>query len=162
MNAKPIPQGYEGATPYLICKNAKAAIKFYKKAFGATLVYQLHMPDGKVGHAEVRIAGGVVMLADEFPEWKCLSPVTIGGSGSSTLIYVQDVDALFQRAVAAGARVLQPLENAFYGDRTCKLEDPSGHAWMFSTRIEDVPPDQMQLRLHAMCQQGASTPPDKA
>jgi PhnB protein len=162
MQAKPIPQGYEGATPYLICKDAKVEIEFCQKAFGATLLFQLDMPDGKVGHAELKVAGGLVMLADEFPEWKCLSPATIGGSGSSTMIYVEDVDALFQQAVAAGAKVLQPLENHFYGDRTCKLEDPSGHAWMFSTHIEDVPPDQMQLRLSAMCQEGAFTPPDKA
>lgn len=156
MKAKPIPQGYEGATPYLICKDAKAAIEFYKKAFGAILEYQLHMPDGKVGHAEIEIAGGTVMLADEFPDWKCLSPATIGGTGSSTMIYVEDVDALFQQAVAAGATVLQPLTNHFYGDRTCKLEDPSGHAWMFATHIEDVSPEQMQLRLNAMCQQAIS------
>lgn len=155
MKAKPIPQGYEGATPYLVCKDAKVAIEFYKAAFGARLVYQLHMPDGKVGHAEMKVGGGLVMLADEFPEWKCLSPVTIGGSGSSTLIYVEDVDAFFQKAVAAGAKVLQPLEDAFYGDRTCKLEDPSGHAWTFSTRMEDVSPEEMQRRLNAMCQQQA-------
>ena len=152
MQARPIPQGYEGATPYLICKDTKEEIEFCKTAYGATLLYQLFMPDGRVGHAELKIAGGTVMLADEFPEWKCLSPATIGGSGSFTLIYVEDVDALFQRAVDAGAKVVQSLENQFYGDRSCKLQDPSGHVWMFATRIEDVPPEQMQLRLNAMCQ----------
>ncbi len=153
MSTQPIPSGYEGATPYLVCSDAAALIDFYKEAFGATEIYRLHMPDGKIGHAEIRIGGGLVMLADEFPSWNCLSPKTIGGSGSSTLIYVEDVDAFCAKAVAAGAKILQPLETHFYGDRSCKLEDPSGHAWMFSTHVEDVSPEEMQRRLQAMCQE---------
>lgn len=150
MSTNPIPSGYEGTVPYLICNDAAALLDFYKTAFGAEEIYRLHMPDGKIGHAEVRIAGGLVMLADEFPTWQCLSPKTIGGSGSSTHIYVENVDAFAEKAIAAGARVLQPLQTHFYGDRGCKLEDPSGHAWMFSTRVEDVSPEEMQRRLQSM------------
>lgn len=141
--ASPIPAGYEGATPYLVCKDAAAALDFYKEAFGARELFRMPMPGGKIGHAEIEIGAAKIMLADEFPEWNCFSPATIGGTGSSTLIYVEDVDALVARAQAAGAKVLMAPEDQFYGDRSSKLEDPSGHWWMFSTRIEDLSPEEM-------------------
>ena len=107
-------------------------------------------PDGKIGHAEIQIAGARIMLSDEFPDWGCLSPSTIGGSSTTIMIYVAEVDPFIERAVSAGAKVLQPLTDQFYGDRSCKLQDPSGHVWMFATHKEDVPPDELQRRAEAM------------
>jgi PhnB protein len=138
MKAKPIPAGYEGATPYLYCRNAASAMEFYKKAFGATEVMHMPMPGGKIGHAEMKIGGATFMLADEFPEHGVLGPQSIGGSPVTVLIYVTDVDALVARAIAAGAKVVSPLADQFYGDRNCKMTDPFGHSWMFATRQEDV------------------------
>lgn len=154
MPLKSIPEGYEGATPYLCCKDAAEVLEFYKKAFAAKEVMRLTMPDGKVGHAEVQIAGGKIMLSDEFPDWGCLSPATLGGSPNSVLIYVEDVDAFAERAIAAGAKVLMPVSDQFYGDRSCKLQDPSGHAWLFASRIEEISPEEMQKRVTAMGQEG--------
>ncbi len=150
MPAKPIPDGYEGATPYLCCKDAANALEFYKTAFGAKELMRMPMPDGKVGHAEIQIGGARIMLADEFPDWGCLSPSSIGGSATSVMIYFEDVDAVVERAVAGGAKVLQPVTDQFYGDRSCKLEDPSGHTWMFATHKEDVDPDELKRRADAM------------
>ena len=159
MSLKPIPDGYEGATPYLCCKDAANVLAFYEKAFGARELMRLIMPDGKVGHAEIQVAGGKVMLSDEFPEWGCLSPTTLGGSPNSVMIYVEDVDAFAERAIAAGAKVLMPVSNQFYGDRSCKLQDPSGHAWMFASRIEEVSPEEMQKRVTAMGKKGEKLKP---
>jgi PhnB protein len=126
-------------------------IDFYVAAFGAKELFRLDMPDGKIGHAEILIADRArVLLADEFPEWNCLSPATVGGTGSSIMIYVEDVDALAKQAEAAGAKILMPPEDQFYGDRSCKIEDPSGHAWMFATHIEEVSPEEMQKRAQQM------------
>jgi PhnB protein len=150
MPAKPIPDGYEGATPYLCCKDAANALEFYKTAFGAKELMRMPMPDGKVGHAEIQIGGARIMLADEFPDWGCLSPSSIGGSATSVMIYFEDVDAVVERAVAGGAKVLQPVTDQFYGDRSCKREDPSGHTWMFATHKEDVDPDELKRRADAM------------
>lgn len=146
MPANSIPKGFEGATPYLCCKDAAKVIEFYKSAFGAEELYRLPMPDGRVGHAEVRIGGAIVMLADEFPEWGIKSPFSVGGASMSILIYVEDVDAFVARAEKAGARVLMQPETMFYGDRTSKLEDPSGHLWMFSSRVENLTPEEISLR----------------
>jgi PhnB protein len=147
--AKPIPDGYEGATPYLCCKDAARAIEFYKKAFGATELMRMPTPDGKVGHAEIKINRAIIMLADEFPEMGAISPQSLGGTPVSLMVYVEDVDALFGRAVSAGAKVLEPLADKFYGDRNCKLSDPYGHIWMFGTHKEDVPPQEMEKRAAA-------------
>jgi PhnB protein len=142
----PIPVGYEHATPYLTCEDAAQAIEFYKKAFGAVELYRIPMPDGKVGHAEIKIAGAIVMLSDEFPEYGAQSPATLGGTPVGIMIYVPDVDAFFERAVAGGAQVIEPVKDQFYGDRSCRLLDPSGHKWFFATHIEDVAPDEIKRR----------------
>ena len=142
----PIPVGYEHSTPYLTCKDAAQAIEFYKKAFGAAELYRIPMPDGKLGHAEIKIAGAIVMLSDEFPEYDAQSPATLGGTTVGIMIYVPDVDAFAERAVAAGAQLAEPVKDQFYGDRSCRLLDPSGHKWFFATHIEDVTPDEMKRR----------------
>lgn len=147
MAATPIPKGYEGSTPYLTCRDTAKMLEFYIKAFGAKELYRLDMPDGRVGHAEIQIAGGKIMLSDEFPEWGCLSPATIGGTGSSVVIYVEDVDAIHEQAVKAGAKSLMAPDDQFYGDRSCKLQDPSGHNWMFQTHVKDVSPEDMRKHL---------------
>jgi PhnB protein len=151
----PIPKGYEGATPYLVVNGASKALDFYKKAFGATERMRMPAPGGKVGHAEIIIEKALIMLADEFPEMNCKSPQSFGGSPVSMMIYVQDVDQFVKRAVDAGAKVVRPVENKFYGDRAASLEDPFGHQWHFATHVEDVPPGEMEKRAKAsMKQQG--------
>ena len=147
---KPIPEEYQGAIPYLCCKDASRALEFYKKAFGAREVEHYAMPDGKIGHAEIRIGKAVIMLADEFPEMGVRCPETFGGSPVTIMIYVPDVDVVVKRALAAGAKVVTPLSNQFYGDRTCKLEDPIGHYWLVATHKENVSPDEMAHRAAAM------------
>ena len=143
---KPIPDGYEGATPYLICKDAARALEFYQRAFGATESMHMPMLDGKVGHAEIRIGRATVMLADEFPEMGVLAPQAPGSAAVSILIYVENVDALVARAVAAGATIQRPLADQFYGDRSCTLADPFGHVWTFATHQENVPLEEMKKR----------------
>jgi PhnB protein len=149
MKVQPIPKGYEGATPYLIVKGAARALDFYKKGFGAIEEMRVPGPSGTVGHAEFKIGGARIMLADEFPEMGAKSPQTIGGSPVSIMIYVEDVDTFVKRAVEAGAKVLQALENKFYGDRAGSLEDPFGHKWHFATHVEDVPAEEMAKRAEA-------------
>ena len=146
----PIPLGYEGATPYLRCRNATSAIEFYKKAFSATELSRITMPDGRVGHAEIKISRAIVMLSDEFPEMNIVGPETIGGSSAAILVYVEDVDAFVERAAAAGAKVTTPPADQFYGDRNCKITDPLGHEWMFATRKEDVSYEEQRKRADAM------------
>jgi PhnB protein len=145
-NVKPIPDGYRGATPYLCCKDAARAIEFYVEAFGATELMRMAQPDGRIGHAEIRIGEAPIMLADEFPEIGVRSPQAIGGSPVTIHLYVEDVDAIATRAVARGATLVRPVEDQFYGDRNCKLEDPFGHFWMISTHKEDVAPEEMKKR----------------
>jgi PhnB protein len=152
---KAIPEGYEGATPYLIIKGAANALEFYKKAFDAAEIMRIPAPGGTVGHAEIKIGNAIIMLADEFPEMNHRSPQSFGGTPVSILVYVQDVDAFVKRAVAAGAKALTPVENKFYGDRSGSLEDPFGHQWHFSTHVEDVPPDEMAKRAEAFMKQQA-------
>jgi PhnB protein len=152
---KAIPEGYEGATPYLIIKGAAAALEFYRKAFGATEIMRMPAPGGTIGHAEIKIGKAIIMLADEYLDMNCKSPQAYGGSPVSIMIYVPDVDRLVQRAVDAGAKVVRPVENKFYGDRGASLEDPFGHQWHFATHVEDVPRDEMGKRAAAfMKQQG--------
>jgi PhnB protein len=141
-----IPEGFEGATPYLCVRGAADALEFYEKAFGATEVMRMDQPDGRVGHAEIRIGTALVMLADEFPEMGFKSPQTLGGSPVLIHVYVEDVDAFVERAVAAGATLKRPVETQFYGDRSGGVEDPFGHSWYFATHVEDVAPEEMQRR----------------
>ena len=149
---EPIPAEYAGVTPYLSVNDAAAAIEFYKQGFGATELKRLPGPDGKIGHAEVVIGKAIVMLADENPDTGHSSPQTLGGSTVKLHMYVEDVDAFFETAVAAGARVLIPIADQFYGDRSGRLEDPFGHVWLVSTHIEDVAPEEMQKRMEAYSQ----------
>ncbi len=149
---KPIPDEYNGVTPYLIVDDAARAIEFYKQAFSATEVYRFDAPGGRVGHADVKIGDTHVMLADEHPQVGARSPKTIGGSPVSLSLYVEDVDATVEKAVEAGARIVRPVANQFYGDRTCGLEDPFGHVWYVATHVEDVSDEEMQKRAAAMHQ----------
>jgi PhnB protein len=143
---KPIPQGYEGVIPYLCVRDAAGAIEFYKDVFGATETMRLTDPGGMVGHAELRIGGTSIMLGEESPDMDVRGPQLLGGSPVSLLLYVEDVDAMASKAVAAGAKLLGPVEDQFYGDRSGKLEDPFGHIWMIATHIEDVSAEDMQRR----------------
>ena len=148
MAVKAIPDGYEGITPYLICKNADAAIDFYKKAFGATELFRIGQP-GMVGHAEMKIGNAIFMLADEFPDMGAVSPETIGGSPVSLYIYVEDVDSFTEKAVAEGLQVLKPVTDQFYGDRSGAFKDPFGHIWGFATHKEDLTPEELSERAKA-------------
>jgi len=147
---KPIPDGHRTVTPYLAIKNAAKALEFYKEAFGAIESYRLMLPDGRIGHAEIRLGDSLVMLADEFPEFGGTAPETLGGSPVNIHLYVEDVDAFFRRAVAAGARERKAVMDQFYGDRSGQLEDPFGHLWWVATRKEDIGPEEMQKRVQAM------------
>ncbi len=149
MAVKPIPDGYHTATPYLIIRGAADAIEFYKKAFGATELFRFPMPDGKIGHAEIKIGDSPIMMADEFPEMGYKGPQSLGGSPVSIMIYVEDVDAVFNQAVDAGAAVKEALQDKFYGDRIGTLTDPFGHVWHISTHKEDVSVEEMQRRAKA-------------
>ena len=141
---KPIPEGYHSVTPYLIFSGAGEAIAFYKRALGAEEVLRLEGPGGKVGHAEIKIGDSRIMLADEHPEIGALSPKTIGGSPVSIHLYDENVDAAVERAVAAGAKLIQPVEDKFYGDRTGGIEDPFGYRWYIATHKEDLTMDEIR------------------
>ncbi len=145
----PIPEGYHSVTPYLIIKNAADAIDFYKSAFGAIELFRMPQPDGKIGHAEIKIGDSPIMLADEFPEMKYVSPQTLGGSPVSLMIYVEDVDTVFKRAIDAGASEQKAVQDQFYGDRSGSLTDPFGHVWHIATHKEDVAPEEMERRAKA-------------
>lgn len=147
LKVKPIPDGYHSVTPYLAISGASAAIEFYKKAFGAKELYRMPMPGNRVGHAEIQIGDSRVMLADESPEMDAYGPKALGGSPVALMIYVEDVDALFNQAVKAGGKVLRPVRDQFYGDRSGSLEDPFGHKWHLATHIENVAPDEMMKRM---------------
>lgn len=156
MPVKPIPSGYHTLTPYLIVKDAARAIEFYRQAFGAEETMRLPGPGGKIGHAEIRIGDSHIMMADEFPDMGALSPQSLGGTPVFLLLYVPDVDARFERAVAAGAKSIRPVKDQFYGDRSGMVADPFGHLWALATHIEDIPPDELRRRSDAMAkQQGA-------
>ena len=150
MSAKPIPAGHRTVTPYLAVKDGVKALEFYKKAFGATEVSKLIMPDGRLGHGEIRLGDSLIMMADEFPEYGGKAPQTLGGSPVNIHLYVEDVDGFCKRAVAAGAKQLKPVTDQFYGDRSGQLEDPFGHLWWVATHKEDVAPEEMQKRVNAM------------
>ncbi len=140
---------YHSITPYLIVRGAARAIDFYKEAFGAVEIYRLGGAAEKIGHAELRIGDSVLMLADEHPEMGHRGPEAYGGSPVSLLLYVNDVDAVFARAIAAGAKPERPVQDQFYGDRTGTLMDPFGHRWSIATHKEDVAPEEMERRMSA-------------
>ncbi len=146
MAAQPIPEGFRTITPHIICKNAAAAIDFYKKAFGAEEISRMPGPDGGIMHAELRIGDSALMLAGEFPDMGCVGPQTLGGSPVTLHLYVKDCDALFDRAVKAGAKELMPIEDQFWGDRYGKLEDPYGHHWSIATHKHDYTKDELKQR----------------
>jgi PhnB protein len=151
---KPVPAGYHAATPYLIVDGAAKALEFYKRAFDATERMRMPGPGGKIGHAEVSIGDSVIMLADEHPEIGARGPHAYGGTPVSLHLYVPDVDATVKKAVAAGAKLVNPVADKFYGDRMGTIEDPFGHRWHVSTHLEDVPPDEMARRAAALSKPG--------
>lgn len=141
-----IPEDHRGFTPYLIIRGAAEAIAFYERAFGAKELLRLTMPTGVVAHAEMQVGGARLMMADEFPDMGVRGPASLGGSTVSLLLYVEDVDAAFARALDAGATVMRPLADQFYGDRAGTLTDPFGHIWTLASRIEDVSAEEMVRR----------------
>lgn len=149
---KPIPDGYHSVTPYLIVNGAARAIDFYKQAFGATELLRMDGPDGSIGHAEIKIGDSPVMLADEHPQMGFRSPRTLGGAGISLMIYLENVDEVFPRAIAAGAKELRAIQDQFYGDRSGTLEDPFGHVWTISTHKEDLSNEEMTRRSQELLQ----------
>ena len=152
MGVKAIPEGYHNVTPYLIVDDAAEAIRFYEKALGATEIFRLPMGD-RIGHAEIRIGDSIVMLSDEWPDMGKLGPKARGGATSSMMLYVEDVDAAYARATAAGATAERPPEDQVWGDRMGSLIDPFGHSWSLATHVEDVPEDEMQRRMEAFSKQ---------
>ena len=152
MGVKAIPEGYHNVTPYLIVDDAAEAIRFYEKALGATEIFRLPMGD-RIGHAEIRIGDSIVMLSDEWPDMGKLGPKARGGATSSRMVYVEDVDAAYARATAAGATAERPPEDQFWGDRMGSLVDPFGHSWSLATHVEDVAEDEMQRRMEAFSKQ---------
>ena len=145
-DATDYPERQQALTPYLIVKGAGEAIRFYTEAFGATELFRLAGPDGRIGHAEVRIVDSVLMLADEAPDFGAMSPPSVGGSPVNLHLYVDDVDQCVERAVAAGATVLRSVKDEFYGDRTGMILDPFGHRWHLATHKRDVSAEEMQDR----------------
>jgi PhnB protein len=153
---KPIPDGYHTVTPYLMVKQGDEAIEFYRKVFGATDIMTLHDPDGNLAHAQIRIGDSPVMLAQENAEWGNLAPTSIKGTPVFLYLYVEDVDDVVEKALAAGAQLRKPVSNQFYGDRSGRIEDPFGHIWVISTRKEDLTPEEIESRFEEFVkQQGA-------
>ena len=146
MAVKPVPDEYPQVSPYLCVDGAAAAIEFYGTVFGTTERMRMPGPEGTIGHAELQLGTGVIMLADEWPEIGFRSPKSLGGSPVTVSVYVEDVDVVFERAVKAGATVLRPVEDQFYGDRSGQFEDPFGHRWSVATHVEDVTGDEMARR----------------
>ena len=145
-DVKPIPDQYPQVMPYLHVNGAAGAIAFYEKVLGATERTRMPDPSGKIAHAELQLGDSVIMLADEYPDMGIRGPAAYGGSGVTISVYVEDVDEVFRRAVDAGAKVVQEVQDQFYGDRTGQFEDPYGHRWSVATHVEDVPPEEMQRR----------------
>lgn len=156
----PVPPGYHSITPSIIVRDAAGAIEFYKRAFGAEEAERMIGPDGKVMHAEIRIGDSVVMLGDENPEWGMQSPLSTNGNPGSLHIYVDDADAAFDHALRAGAKVKQPLEDAFWGDRYGKVTDPYGHQWGIATRVKEMTQEQMRKAGEEWMAQASKAPQD--
>lgn len=144
---KAIPEGYHSVQPYLHIRGAGEAIDFYKQAFGATEVLRMPQPDGRIGHAEIRLGDSIVMLADEHPERGVHGPAHYGGSAASLMFYVEDCDAVYQKALTAGAKSLREPADQFYGDRMAGVEDPFGFQWWLGTHVRDVSPGEMQTAM---------------
>jgi PhnB protein len=155
MAVKPVPDGYHTATPYLIVKGAARALDFYQDVFGATMVMRIDGPDGAVGHAEFQIGDSRIMVADEFPGMGFRGPHALGGSPVGICLYVPDVDARFAKAVAAGSKVVKPVQDQFYGDRSGTITDPFGHVWTIATHVEDVSAEEIGRRAAAWSQKQA-------
>jgi PhnB protein len=149
-DVKPIPEGFPVVTPYLCVDGAAAAIDFYVTVLGAKERVRMPAPGGKVGHAELELGSSLIMLSDEWPDMGAKGPKAYGGSAVTLHVYVDDVDSAVERAVAAGATVLRPVEDRFYGDRSGSIEDPFGHVWNLATHVEDVPPDELARRAEAV------------
>lgn len=149
-STKPIPEGMHTVTPHLICAGAAEAIEFYRKAFGAVELSRMPGADGKLMHASIRIGDSVVMLNEENPDWSAFGPKHLRGSPVTIHLYVENVDAVFDQAVRAGAKVAMPLDDMFWGDRYGKLEDPFGHQWSVGTHVRDVSPEEMQKAMEQM------------
>ena len=147
MAVKPIPDGYSTVTPYLIVKGAANALDYYKMAFDAQEIMRMPGPDGKIAHAEIQVGTSRIMLADESPQMGHQSPLTLGGSGAGLMLYVTDADDTFKRAVSGGGKVVQPVKDQFYGDRSGTVADPFGHQWTIATHVEDVAPEDMKRRM---------------
>lgn len=147
----PVPEGYHTATPYLIVQGAAKALEFYRMAFNAIETMRMPMPDGRIGHAEIRIGNSAIMLADEHPEMGYVGPQALGGTPVSLMLYVTDADAMFTVATGLGASVIKPMENQFYGDRSGTIRDPFGHVWTVATHVEDLTPEEMQKRMPSAC-----------
>ena len=154
MTKRHIPEGLGEVTAALGVPDCNRALEFYSKVFGATEILRLRDPDGSTAHLEIRIGSSVVMLADENPDWGNLSPETIGGTPVRLHLYVEDVDACAERAVAAGAELSMPVADQFYGDRSGRILDPFGHIWILATHIEEVSQEEMQRRYDEMTSQG--------
>jgi PhnB protein len=146
MAPEPIPEGYHTISPALTIDGAAEAIGFYERAFGASERYRMPSPDGKIAHAEIQIGDSVVMLSDPFPQSTVKAPTQLGGTSVGIFVYVEDVDAVFQQAVDAGATVTMPLEDMFWGDRFGTVTDPYGHTWSLASHVEDVPAEEMEER----------------
>jgi PhnB protein len=150
MAVRPIPENYHSVTPYLIVRGGAQAIDFYQRAFNAVETLRLSDAAGRVQHAEIKIGDSPVMLADEFPEMNIRGPQSYGGTTVSLLLYVEDVDARYAQAIAAGAKAMRPVANQFYGDRAGTLEDPFGHVWSLASRKENLSPEEIQRRFAAL------------
>lgn len=150
MTTKPIPDGYSTVTPYLSISSAKDAIEFYKLAFGATEVFRLNTPTGEIAHAEIQIGNSRIMLSEPCEDSPMPSPDTLGGSTFSVHLYVDDVDAMFEQAIDAGALDIKSVENQFYGDRMGTLKDPFGHIWFVGTHKEDLSMEEIEERAEAL------------
>ena len=156
-DVKSIPEGYHKVTPYLFVRSAASAIDFYKNVFDATEVVRMAGSNGKISHAELRIGDSIVMLADENPRTGMMRPQTIGGFSVGLHVYVENADAVIQKAVDNGAKVLRPIKNQFYGDRSGWVLDPFGHMWSVATHVEDVSPEEMRKRMTAAMSQTAGS-----
>jgi len=143
---KPVPAGYHAVTPYLSVRGAAEAIDFYKKALGAKELMRMPGPDGKIGHAEIRIGDSRVMLADEHPEMNFTGPQSYGGTSVHLHVYLPNVDAQVAKALKAGAKLVRPVKDQFYGDRLGTIEDPFGHVWHLATHLEDLSKAEMKKR----------------
>ncbi len=153
-----VPAGFSTVTPHLVVRDAAQAIEFYKKAFGAKETVRMDGPGGKIMHAEIKIGDSHLFLADEMPEWGSKSPLMLGGTGTPICLYVENADAVFNKAVAAGAQVKMPLANQFWGDRYGKVMDPYGHEWEIATHLEDLTSAEMKKRQEAAMAQMAQQP----